>query len=63
MEARVGIIKTGDHKGSIVRESIGMIECPRFEALDGSTIVIVDVIANGEVGRIFAVKDSQVRWS
>lgn len=59
---RVGSIRSGVHKGAVVRED-DTLECPRYEMLDGAGITIVAIIANGEVGRIFAARESQVRWS
>lgn len=58
---RTGVIRKGDHKGSVVREDESL-ECPRWECLNGETMTVVVVKLNGEVGRIFAVRESEVEW-
>ena len=62
MARTLGRIRRGEHKGAFVRPCDDSMECPRFETVTGETVTIVAVTECGEVGRIFAVRDSEVTW-
>ena len=58
---KIGTIRRGIHKGATVQETDSM-ECARFYGINGETVTIVVIRAHGDVGRLVAVKDSEIRW-
>lgn len=58
---KIGTIRRGIHKGATAQETDSM-ECPRFYGINDETVTVVVIRAHGEVGRLVAVKDSEIRW-
>lgn len=58
---KIGTIRRGIHKGATAQETDSM-EWSRFRGINDECVTIVTIMAHGEVGRIVAVKDSEIRW-